>query len=86
MRACARAQIETEFNAGKAGRMALHRVIDGSPALCNAISHESRGWGADRRLTLRKCGFPTDADSAMREALLTAVRATREAIDGAPGA
>ena len=48
-------QREVSIAAGKAGRMALHRLIDGRLPY-GVLSHESHGLGADRALLVRKIG------------------------------
>lgn len=46
-------QVETTFNASKAGRMEIHRLIDGSIGY-GKLTHASQGSGRSRELVVRK--------------------------------
>jgi hypothetical protein len=76
-------QIETTYAAGNAGRLKLHRLIDYTPALSKHISHSSVGFGAERRIVLRKQGFPSAAELAQGKEAFEQVGAALDEIAAA---
>lgn len=66
-------QTALTINASKAGRMAVHRLIDGL-GLSGKLSHESEGFGHARALVVRKRAVTTPQDIAHTSDLQAAHR------------